>query len=65
MDKKIDVNIFSGIRQELIKIDWPTKKEALHLTLVVVIISFLLAAYIGILDSLFAKLLKVLINLKP
>lgn len=64
MVQKIDPNVFSGIRQELNKVDWPSRKEALHLTLVVVIISFLLAAYIGILDSLFAQLLKVIVNLK-
>jgi preprotein translocase subunit SecE len=60
----IDPNIFKGIGDELKKVTWPSKQEALNLTAVVVIISFLIGIYVGGLDSLFAQILKLFINLK-
>jgi preprotein translocase subunit SecE len=64
LSPKLEPSIFKGIQSELKKVEWPTRKEALHLTLVVVIISFLIGAYIGVLDYLFAQLLKILISIK-
>jgi len=60
----IDPNIFKGVTDELKKVQWPSREEALNLTLIVVIISFLIGIYVGGLDSLFAQLLKLFINLK-
>lgn len=63
-NKQIDPNIFKGLTNELKNVSWPSREEALHLTLVVVIISLSVGIYIGILDSFFAQLLKIFINLK-
>ncbi|MCR4329211.1 MAG: preprotein translocase subunit SecE [Candidatus Roizmanbacteria bacterium] len=63
-DKAINPNIFKGIISELKKVTWPSRKETLHLSLVVVIISVLLGFYIGFFDYIFAKLVAFLISLK-
>ncbi len=64
MKKDLTPELFRGVSQELKKVEWPSRKVALHLTLIVVIISFLIGAYIGVFDYLFARVLSQLINLK-
>ena len=64
MEKKINPNIFTNIGEELRKVEWPKRQQALHLTFVVVIISFLLGAYIGVFDLIFAKGLNIILNFK-
>ena len=64
MKQTIASTIFKGITDELKKVEWPKRQEALHLTLVVVILSLLIGVYIGVLDFGFTKLLTLLINLK-
>ncbi len=64
MDKKINPQVFKNITDELKKVDWPSRQEALHLTSVVVIISFLLGAYIGLFDYIFAQLLNIILGFR-
>jgi preprotein translocase subunit SecE len=64
MKATVSPAIFKGITDELKKVEWPKRQEALHLTLVVVILSFLIGVYIGVLDLGFTKLLTILISLK-
>ena len=45
-------------RQELRHINWPTRQEAVRLTAFVVILSLVLAAFLGAFDYLFTFLLK-------
>ena len=40
---------------ELKKVTWPTREETVKLTVIVIIISILVGAFIGGLDSLFVK----------
>lgn len=40
---------------ELKKVTWPTREETIKLTVVVIVISIVVGAYIGGLDSLFVK----------
>lgn len=61
---QINPNIFKGIADEVKKVEWPTRKDALHLTLVVVIISILVGLYTGVLDVALAKLLQMVLTLK-
>lgn len=63
-DKAISPNIFKGVISELRKVAWPSRKETLHLSLVVVIISVLLGLYIGFFDYIFAKLVAFLISFR-
>jgi preprotein translocase subunit SecE len=50
------LNYLKESRAELEKVVWPTRIEAIRLTVVVIIISVIVGAYIAGLDAVFAKL---------
>lgn len=52
------INFFIESKRELKKVKWPTKSEALQYTLIVIIISLIVAIYLGSLDFIFSNLLK-------
>lgn len=66
MDKKhaVQANFITDVREELKKVSWPTRKEAIRLTIAVFIICLIVALYVGIIDVLLAKLLEVLTQMK-
>ncbi|MFH1827077.1 MAG: preprotein translocase subunit SecE [bacterium] len=51
---------FNGVLDELKKVTWPSKNEVIKLSLIVIIISLLMAFYVGILDVVLAKILEFL-----
>jgi preprotein translocase subunit SecE len=44
--------------QEFRRVNWPTRKETIRLTLIVVALSLVVAVYLGLLDSIFVYLLE-------
>jgi preprotein translocase SecE subunit len=54
----------NGIIDELKKVSWPTKKETVRLTLVVIVISLIIGLYVGIIDVLLAKGLELITKLR-
>jgi preprotein translocase subunit SecE len=46
---------------ELRKVLWPTRKEAINLTIVVLVVSIVMAFFLGGLDFIFARLLNLII----
>lgn len=60
---KAVVNYFKEVRNELNKVEWPKKDEVIKLTLIVFISSAIVAAYVGLLDLAFTKILEKLIQL--
>lgn len=50
------VRYFKETRAELRKVTWPTRQEALNLTGIVLAVTIFMAALLGLLDFLFAKL---------
>ena len=46
---------------ELRKVKWPTRKEAINLTIVVLVVSFVMALFLGGLDRIFSLLLNLII----
>ena len=52
----------NGIIEELKKVTWPTRKETVRLTLVVIAISLIIGLYIGIIDILLTQGLSLLAN---
>jgi preprotein translocase subunit SecE len=50
----------AGVIDELKKVSWPTKKETIRLTAVVIIISLIIGIYIGIIDVLLVKVLEII-----
>ena len=61
MDKKaMPVPTFTrDIIEELKKVTWPTKKNTVRLTVIVIGISLIIGLYIGIIDILLTKALEV------
>lgn len=62
MDTKAQskTGIIAEIKEELKKVEWPTKEETIKLTSIVIVISLLIGSYIGIIDFLLAKALAIL-----
>ena len=47
---------------ELKKVSWPTRPEAIHLTKVVLVVIFVMGAFLGILDYLFTQLFGLILS---
>jgi len=56
------VDYFRESKAELKKVTWPTRKEAIKHTLLVIGISLVVAAFLGGLDYVFSFGLQTLIN---
>ena len=56
------VGYFQEVVRELKKVSWPSRKQTVDKTILVLVISTLLAVYLGGLDFLFQKLTEVLIK---
>lgn len=41
---------------ELRKVNWPTRAQALNLTMIVIVVSTVMAIFLGIADALFTRL---------
>ncbi len=54
---------FAESRQELRHVNWPTRKEAVRLTLIVIGLSVVLAVFLGGFDYLFSYIMKTYIIL--
>jgi preprotein translocase subunit SecE len=44
-------------KAELKKVTWPTKRQLWYMTIVVVIVTFIVAAYLGIVDMVLTAIL--------
>ncbi len=49
-------------RAELKKVNWPTRQEALNLTGIVIAVTAFMAALLGVIDFVFAKLFSLIIH---
>jgi preprotein translocase subunit SecE len=56
------INYFKEVKVELAKVSWPTRAEATHLTIVIIVSSLAVGLYIGGLDLGFTTLLGMFIN---
>lgn len=50
-------------RGELRKVSWPTRKQATNLTLIVLAVTIVMAAFLGAIDFLFATLVSLIVSL--
>jgi len=50
------VNFIREVMAELKKVTWPTKNDTLKLTVVVIAISVIVGAFIGVLDTMFLRI---------
>jgi preprotein translocase subunit SecE len=58
--KKSRFSFFNEVIAELRKAHWPTRQEALRLSLMVLVVCLVVGGILGGLDSLFAKLFLLL-----
>jgi len=56
------IRFFADAKAELKRVVWPTRKQTLASTAVVLIIVFIVAAYLGIIDYILAKLVRVVLG---
>jgi preprotein translocase subunit SecE len=56
------LSYFSDVKFELSKVTWPKREEVVRLTLVVFIISAVVAIYVGALDYVFTKVLAFVVS---
>jgi preprotein translocase SecE subunit len=54
-------NYFAGVREELRHVNWPSRSEAIYLTIVVIVGALFLAAFLGAFDYSFEYLLKLIL----
>ena len=47
---------------EMKKVTWPSRKEALNYTVLIVIITIAVAIFLGSLDFIFSKILEIVVN---
>ena len=56
------LNYLKATRAEVRKVNWPTRQEALRLTMVVLAVTIFMALILGALDYLFAQLIGFIIR---
>ncbi len=56
------ISYIKEVKSESKNIKWPTRKQVINYTLIVIGLSLLLALYVGALDAFFAKLLSIILN---
>jgi preprotein translocase subunit SecE len=55
------ISYLKNVRAEVRKVTWPTRRQATLLTVLVVALSLLVAAYLGLFDFVLARLLDMFI----
>ena len=55
------VRYYKETRAELRKVNWPTRRQAINLTLIVLAVTVFMAALLGTIDYLFAQLFSLII----
>ncbi len=54
------INFLKEVKAELGKVAWSTREELKSSTIVVIVVTVILGIFIGILDTILAKLLSIL-----
>ena len=56
------IQFLSEVRSEVKKVTWPTKKEAMGGTGVVLVVVFIMALFLGLVDLLLSKIIGVIFS---
>ena len=54
---------FLGVKAELKKVVWPTRKELINYTIVVFLVTIFIALLIYVFDAIFAQLINMLLRI--
>ncbi len=60
--ENVVVRYFRETRVELSKVSWPSREEAINLTIVVLAVTFSMAIFLGALDWLYTKAFELIIG---
>jgi preprotein translocase subunit SecE len=55
------IKFIQEAKEELMKVNWPSKKQTLNYTMLVVVVSLAVAGFLGGLDYIFSYILKTFI----
>ena len=58
------IQFFKDVRVEMGKVVWPTRREALKITGIVILFSLAVAAFLGAIDFGMVKVLGLIVGLK-
>lgn len=53
---------FKETMGELKKVNWPTRQEAINLTVIVLIVTFAMSAILGVLDFIFSRVFALILS---
>ena len=56
------IQFLSEVKGEVKKVTWPSKKEAMGGTVVVLVVVFLMALFLGLVDVLLSKIVEALLD---
>jgi preprotein translocase subunit SecE len=56
------IQFLSEVKSEVKKVTWPTKKEAMGGTAVVLVVVFIMALFLGLVDLLLSKIIGVIFS---
>jgi preprotein translocase subunit SecE len=56
------IRFLNEAKMELKRVTWPTPKQAMASTTVVIVIVFIMAIYLGIIDYILARLVKFILG---
>ena len=56
------VRYFKETRAELRKVSWPTRQQATNLTIIVLAVTIVMAIFLGVVDLVFAALIRLLVG---
>ena len=56
------IQFLSEVKSEVRKVTWPTKKEAMGGTAVVLVVVFIMALFLGLVDMLLSKIIGVIFS---
>ena len=62
MEKLQPLQFIKEARSELKKVVWPSKKETIRLTAIVLGVSLIVSLYLGLLDFIFTKLIEIVVK---
>jgi preprotein translocase subunit SecE len=56
------IQFLSEVKSEVKKVTWPTKKEAMGGTAVVLVVVFIMALFLGLIDMVLSKIIGVIFS---
>lgn len=59
---RIITDFFKGLVEELKKVNWPTRKEVINMSLTVIVSVAIAIVFIGLIDFGYSKILEIMIT---